>query len=90
MKNIILEKLNNLGNDVDFNEYNGVIEIDFNDFCGFDEDWNEVLRDYDNPSMVSELLDFLSNNCKEVVNDFYTTYIFNDFQVIVGYASYDI
>lgn len=90
MKNIILEKLNNLGNDVDFNEYNGVIEINFNDFEGFDEDWNEVLRDYDNPSMVSELLDFLSNNCKEVVNDFYTTYIFNDFQVVVGYASYDI
>lgn len=90
MKNIILEKLNNLGNDVDFNEYNGVIEIDFNDFEGFDEDWNEVLRDYDNPSMVSELLDFLSNNCKEVVKDFYTTYIFNDFQVVVGYASYDI
>lgn len=90
MKNIILEKLNNLGNDVDFNEYNGVIEIDFNDFEGFDEDWNEVLRDYDNPSMVSELLDFLSNNCKEVIKDFYTTYIFNDFQVVVGYASYDI
>lgn len=90
MKNIILEKLNNLGNDVDFNEYNGIIEIDFNDFEGFDEDWNEVLRDYDNPSMVSELLDFLSNNCKEVVKDFYTTYIFNDFQVVVGYASYDI
>ena len=90
MKNIILEKLNNLGNDVDFNEYNGVIEINFNDFEGFDEDWNEVLRDFNNPSMVSELLDFLSNNCEEVVNDFYTTYNFNDFQVIVGYASYDI
>jgi hypothetical protein len=39
---------------------------------------------------VAELLDFLSNNAKEVKGEFYTFYNFDDFNVVVGYASFDI
>lgn len=90
MKNIIIEKINNLGADASYSEYDNVVEICFNDFDGFDDDWSEILRNYDNPSAVAELLEFLSNNCVEVNNDFYTTYTFSNFAVCVGYASYDI
>lgn len=90
MKNIIIEKLTNLKNDVTFSEDENVLDITFNDFDGFDEDWCEISREYNNPSMVDELLDFLEESCEEFVEDYYTTYIFNDCQVVVGYASFDI
>ena len=90
MKNIIIEKINNLGADASYSEYNNCVEICLNDFVGFDEDWSEISRDYDNPSAVAELLEFLSNNAKEVKEEFYTFYNFDDFNVVVGYASFDI
>lgn len=90
MKNIILEKINELGNDAYSNEYDNIISVDFNDFEGFDEDWNEVMRDYDNPELVQDFVDFLKSTCDRMEGDFYQCYHYNDFVVQVGFTSYDI
>lgn len=90
MKNVIMEKIKELGNDARVWEKENVIHLDFNDFDGFDEDWCEVMRSYDNPELVEAMLEFLTDNAKEVDEDFYSTYTFDDCEVVVGYGSYDI
>ena len=95
MKNTIIKKLEELGNDVvyfDFtdNSERTRIEVDFNDFVGFDEDWCEVLREFDNPVGVEEFEKFLERNCNSSVEGFYSIYNFDGFYVQVGYTSYDI
>lgn len=86
----ILKMLNDLGNDADVYEYEGAINVDFNDFYGFEEDWSEAMRDYDNPEKVEQALDTLQRNAIIIEDNFYTTYHFEDCSVIVGYASYEI
>lgn len=86
----ILKMLNDLGDDAYVHEYNGKISVDFNDFEGFDEDWSEVMRDYDNPEKVQQVIDTLQRTAITIKDDFYTTYYFEDFSVTVGYTSYDI
>lgn len=90
MKNIIMEKINELGEDACVWVNENVIHLDFNDWDGFDDDWCEVMRSYDHPELVEAMLEFLTNNAKEVDEDFYSTYTFDDCQVIVGYDSYNI
>lgn len=68
----------------------GTIHLDFVDFAGFDDDWNEIMRDYDNPQAVANLINWLNDNCLSCDEDFYATYDLGDFSVIVGYTSYDI
>ena len=77
-------------NDVDFFEEDGMIDLTINDFEGFDDNWNEVMRDYDNPNAVDALLDWLNANCVSKVDEFYAVYSFGDFAVQLGYASFDI
>ncbi len=63
--------------------------ITINDFEGFDEDWSEVERDYADEEMVEALEEFLE--CAErTEGDYYVTYYFEGFSVVVGYASFDI
>ena len=79
------------GDDVTLNRRsNGIYRLTLEDFEGFDEYWHEVEREYDNEEAVNALLNWLETNCAEQREDFYTYYIFSDFQVIVGYASFDI
>ena len=63
--------------------------ITLNDFEGFDEDWNEVEREYADPEMVDALEELLEQ-ADEVEGDYYRAYRFEGFSVVVGYASYDI
>lgn len=77
-------------NDVDFFEEDRMINLTIIDFEGFDNNWNEVMRDYDNPDAVAALLDWLNANCVSKVDEFYTTYFFDGFAVHLGYASFDI
>ena len=92
MKKELLEMLNKLEetNDVDFYESENTLHVDFNDFEGFDEDGEEIDRNYENGELVHQVLSFLENNCKEQEEDFYKKFIFDDFNVIVGYSSFDI
>ena len=56
---------------------------------GFDEEWCEVFRDYDEEA-VAELVEWLEEHAVEVEDDFYAVYHFEGFEVHLGYGSYDI
>ncbi len=75
--------------DVSVYEYAGRISLTVMDFEGFDEDYCEVMADYDEEA-VDSLLEWLEEHCASMEEDFYTTYYFDGFEVRVGYESYDI
>lgn len=76
--------------DVLFDGRNGKYDLTFNDFEGFDDDWNEIDRDYIHPVEVEALADWLVENASSVKDDFCCTYYFDGFEVTVGYASMNI
>lgn len=86
----ILEMANALGEDAIVFDFNNEINVDFNDFDGFDENWEEIMRDYDNPNAVEAFEEMLRSEALSIDDDYYTTYHFNGFTVKVGYTSYDI
>jgi hypothetical protein len=63
--------------------------ITINDFEGFDDDWSEIMRDYDGEAEEA-LIDWLEEHCISGDGDFYYYYYFEDFNVQLGYSSYDI
>lgn len=85
--NEIVTRLEEVG-DILVSKYNGVIDIIFVDFDGFDENWEEVEHETVEPALYEELEDFLG----EALNwDYYGRgAIFNKIQVTAGYTSYDI
>ena len=85
----VMALLETLGDDVTVTERGDTIRVTVEDFEGFDDDWCEIDRDYDEDA-VDEVLEALEAHCAEVVDDFYTDYYFDGFSVRVGYASYDI
>lgn len=85
----VMALLETLGEDVSVYARGDVIRVTVEDFEGFDDNWSEVMRDY-NEDAVDEVLETLEAHCAEVVDDFYTDYYFDGFSVRVGYASYDI
>ena len=90
MKNLLEQLVNECGVDVDMIKLNDNYHLDFNDFEGFDENYNEILRDYETPQAVSNLINWLNDNCLYCDEAYYTTYTFNGFVVKIGYGSYDI
>lgn len=66
-----------------------LLDLTICDFEGFDENWDEVFRDYDIKE-VEKLLDIIEKNGKLVDNNLYELYDFGDFFVQVGYSSFDI
>ena len=89
-KTEILKMLNDLGDDAYVYEHGDDISVDLNDFEGFDDNWSEIMRDYNNPKKVQQALDTLQRTAIIVEHDYYTTYYFEDCSVIVGYTSFDI
>ena len=90
MYNKLVSLIDACVNDVYFYQESNQFYITFQDFLGFTDDWEEEMRDYDNPTEVAYLENWLGNNCIKKEEDFYTTYFFKDFSVQVDYASYDI
>lgn len=90
MNDKIIKLINACHSDIDFNIANNCYYITINDFIGFDEEWGEIFRDYDNPEAINNLLDWLKNFCNFQVENFYTYYYFDTFEVCLGYTSYDI
>jgi hypothetical protein len=84
--------LDNLGEDVyyTFNEKENLFEVDIKDFAGFDEDWSEHFRKYDNPQAVEDFEKMLEKECISFDGDFYVQYEFEGFTVELGYTSMDI
>ena len=86
----VLERVS-MVEDVSVYEFSSKARIDFSveDFDGFDEDWCEVSRDFDEEA-VAELVEWLEEHAVEVEDDFYTVYHFEGFEVHLGFGSYDI
>ena len=68
----------------------GAYVLTLEDFEGFDDDWNEVEREYVNEKAVDALLKWLEANYTERKSDLYIHYVFPDFRLTLGYASFDI
>ena len=66
------------------------IGLTINDFEGFDDDWDEVDREFVDEDAVKEVLDWLEENADCVDGDYYRYYHFGDIVVVVGYTSFDI
>ena len=55
MYNKLISLINACGNDVYFYQESNQFYITFQDFLGFNDDWEEEMRDYDNPTEVAYL-----------------------------------
>ena len=94
MMEIIIAMLEKMQEDVDYRvrEIDGelpelVITVD--DFEGFDDDWSEIMRDYD-VEAVDALIEWLEEHCISEEGDLYSYYHFEGFDVQLGYTSFDI
>jgi hypothetical protein len=76
--------------DVDTVMLGDTFEITLCDFAGFDDDWDEIMRDYDDADAIDALLAWLADSCVSQDGDYYTYYRFDGFSVCVGYSSMDI
>lgn len=66
------------------------ISLTINDSEGFDEDWCDIEREYEDEEAVREVLTWLGEHADLIVGDLYRYYWFSDIEVVVGYASFDI
>ena len=79
-----------LGDDALYDVVDRTINVTLRDFDGFDDDWCEIMRDYDNEQAVENFLKMLANECISFKDNFYKDYKFDGFTVSLGYASFDI
>ena len=94
MLEIIIAMLEKMSEDVEYyvHKVEGEkpeLEITVYDFEGFDEDWTEIMREYD-VDAVRNLIDWLEEHCISEDDNLYSYYYFEDFDVQLGYSSYDI
>ena len=94
MMEIIIAMLEKMVEDVDYyvreiDEEKPELVITVDDFEGFDEDWSEIMRDYDEEA-VDGLIEWLEEHCISEDGDFYSYYHFEEFDVELGYSSFDI
>lgn len=89
MLELVMERLAMLGADVSVDVREGVIDVVVQDFEGFDDEGEEIYSDYDYEA-VEDFEEWLEEQCVEHCGDFYHYYHFEDFQVIMGYSSFDI
>ena len=76
----ILEMIKAMGNDVaDYKILEGYITVVIDDFEGFDDDWSEIMRDYENPDAVDAFEEYVTEHESEF-----------DFEICVDYTSSDI
>lgn len=69
-------------NDIDlYQATENTTVITFNDFIGFDEDWEEVFREYNRPDLVGKVEDLLEDTDK---------ICFGEHRFVFDYTSRDI
>jgi hypothetical protein len=86
----IIAQLDRISADSSYDVNDNCIELTIDDFEGFDEDWSEVEREFEDDNAVEEVLDWLEEHADRVEGDFYCYYYFGDIVVEVGYTSFDI
>lgn len=79
--------------DVDYSyskSYNTLFIV-INDFNGFDDNWDEVDRNYNKPELVDELIKFINTNTT-LMNEHSLDehYSFNGINIQLSYSSEDI
>ena len=90
-REMMIAAIENLGADASMYDFeNGTINVTLEDFEGFDDNWSEIDREYDNEEAVNAFLEMLEAECSSKEDDFYTIYHFEGFDVQLGYASFDI
>jgi hypothetical protein len=94
MMEIIIAMLEKMSEDVsydlfDYEEEGKILHITVEDCEGFDENWHEIMRDYD-ADAVRELTDWLDTHCIKKEEPYSVYYYFEGFEVRFGYSSYDI
>jgi hypothetical protein len=87
---MITEVLDTAAADMTYSDYDDEIRVTIEDFIGFDEDWDEVYRDFEDKAAVEAVLDWLEEHADRVEEDLYGYYHFGDITVVVGYSSFDI
>lgn len=87
---MMVATLEALGEDVSYSFYDGVFDVTLEDFEGFDDDWSEIDREYDDPEAVDRFEEMLEKESSSQEGNFYVTYHFEGFDVVLGYASFDI
>ena len=88
---MMIEAVEALGADASYweDEEEKVVYITFRDFYGFDDDWSEMMRSYDDAEGVKAFKKMLVDECASYDED-YDVYSFDGFEVEVDYASSDI
>lgn len=87
---MVLELLATLGDDVDvYVRQDGDVRVTVQDFEGFDDDWSEIEREFDEDA-VDAVEEHLEAEASSVEGDFYRYYHFDGFTVVWGYASMDV
>ena len=90
-REMMLTAIEALGEDASLWEYSdGTLGVTIEDFEGFDDEWSEVDREYDDEEAVDAFLEMLEAECSSQEGDFYVVYHFEGFDVRLGYASFDI
>ena len=89
MLEVLVNMLKELGEDVSYSMIDGKLSVTVIDFDGFDEDWSEIERDYDEEA-VEGFVEWLETHAHSVEEGYYSYYHLGDVVVCVGYASYDI
>ena len=89
MFNLVLEKLEKLGENVEYKVKDTEIKVVVLDFIGYNDNWEEVYRDYDEDA-VEDFEEWLEDNCVSCQCDYYQYYEFDGFNVEIGYSSMDI
>lgn len=87
---MIMAAIEGLGDDVIYGVIDREIHVTLCDFEGFDDDWCEIMRDYDDEQAVEDFLQMLADECLSSDGDFYEYYEFDGFTVKLGYESFDI
>lgn len=87
--NTIIEMLNTV-NFLTVNVNADTIRVTVEDFAGFDDDFSEIIVDYDYDILtnIMEKLENMAISCDRFA--FYPEFIFDNFKIIFSWASYDI
>lgn len=94
MLEMLLKMLEELGEDVSFDlfeheEEDSVLYVTVEDCEGFDENWSEIMREYD-ADAIQVVVAWLEEHCVSREDCYSIYYQFEGFEVRFGYASYDI
>lgn len=84
----MLTRLEDCGDVMMDEDSRGFLDVTFMDFEGFDDDWCEVMREYEDDDTVEAVFELLQGCPSD--GGFYCIYDVEGRQIRVGFASYDI